>query len=193
MELYLFKNGLLETLDSELGPLSQFYNLYVLALTESVAWVDGLIKFIDDTYNEYSRSKYSPKKVWHITTRLAKALIEKVASPRNSIHNSFSIRAPSGVAKSITYASLRSLDLMTEILSLNFKNFPIITSDLSKFLALNTNVEGVEKMQKQVNTLESEHLSLKKDLKNAALVAATASDKWDSFKPTIDGVKKRRE
>ena len=70
-KLHLFKTGHLETLESELESLSPFYNLCVLALTESVA--DNLIKFVDDTYNEYARSKYGSRKAWHITTRLAKA------------------------------------------------------------------------------------------------------------------------
>ena len=62
MELHLFKTGHQEALEAELEPLSPFYNLCILALTESVSWVDSLIKFLDDTYNEYSRSRYCSKK-----------------------------------------------------------------------------------------------------------------------------------
>ena len=148
-ELYMFKTGQLETLESELEPLIPFYNLPVLALTEFVVWCDNFIKLLDDTYNEYARSKYGSKKAWHITTRLAKALIEKVALPRNFIHNAFRINNPAEVANAITYASLRSLVLMMEISTLNFKNSPIITSELTKFLDLNTNIESVERVERQ--------------------------------------------
>jgi len=192
VELHLFKNGHLETLDNELTHLSPFHNLCVLALTESVAWVDSLIKFVHDTYNEYSRSRYGHRKAWHITTRLAKSLIEKVATPRNSIHNSFTINKPSQVSKSITYASLRSLDLMMEIIRVNFKNSPIITAELSKFLALNTNYEAVEQVQKKLVAIESEHASMKKDVKSAVSAANTAGNKWNStLKPQFEDFKKR--
>ena len=144
LELYMFKVGHQETLENELERLSPYHNLCVLALTEAIAWSDGLLKFIDDTYNEYSRSKYGSKKAWHLTTLLAKALIEKVAKPRNSVQNSFKISQPADVAKSITYASLRSLDNMMDITSYNFKNSPIVTAEISKFLALNANHETVE-------------------------------------------------
>jgi len=192
MELQLFKSGHQETLDSELTPLSPYYNLCVLALTESVSWVDRLVKFLDDTFNEYSRSRYGPKKAWHITTRLGKALIERVAQPRNSIHNSFKINKPQEVSKAITYASLRSLDVMMKISSASFKNSPIITAELSKFLALNSNHEIVEKLQSKLNTLESDATSMRKDVKGAVTAANTAANKWDStYKSMIDDLKKR--
>jgi len=150
------------------------------------------MKFLDDTYNEYSRSRFGSKKAWHITTRLAKALTDKVASPRNSVHNSFKINELYFVSKSITYACLRSLDIMMSISSCNFKNSPIITSELSKFLALNSNLEIVEAIQSKVKTMESENASIKKDVKSAANAAHTASNKWDStYKSIIDDLKKR--
>jgi len=192
VELHLFKVGHKETLDHELEHLSPFHNLCVLALTESVAWVDSLIKFIDDTFNEYSRSRYGSKKAWHITTRLAKSLIDKVATPRNSVHNSFTIKRPSQVSKAIAYSSLRSLDLMMNISAVNFKNSPIITAELSKFLALNTNYEAVEQVQKKVTSIESDTLAMKKDVKSAISAANTAGNKWDSsIKPQLEDFKKR--
>jgi len=192
VELHLFKVGHQETLDAELTHLSPFHNLCILALTESVAWVDSLVKFIDDTYNEYSRSRYGTKKAWNITTRLAKSLIEKVASPRNSIHNSFKIKRPSQVSKAITYASLRSLDLMMGIIQVNFKNSPIITAELSKYLALNTNYEAVEQVQKKLIAIESDTSSMRKDVKSAVSAANTAGNKWDSsVKPQLEDLKKR--
>lgn len=164
----------------------------ILALTESVAWVDSLVKFVDDTYNEYSRSRYGTKKAWSITTRLAKSLIEKVASPRNSIHNSFKIKKPAQVSKAITYASLRSLDLMVSITQVNFKNSPIITAELSKYLALNTNYEAVEQVQKKLLAIESENVTMRKDVKSAVSAANTAGNKLDSsLKPQLEDLKKR--
>jgi len=192
IELHLFKVGHQETLDNELTHLSPFHNLCILALTESVAWVDSLVKFIDDTYNEYSRSRYGTKKAWSITTRLAKSLIEKVASPRNSIHNSFKIKRPAQVSKAITYASLRSLDLMMSIIQVNFKNSPIITAELSKYLALNTNYEAVEQVQKKLTSIEAENVAMKKDVKSAVSAANTAGNKLDSsLKPQLEDFKKR--
>ena len=191
-ELHLFKTGHQFLLDTELTSLTPFHTLCQLALTESVSWVEGICKFLDETYNEYSRSRYGSKRAWHITTRLGKALIEKVAAPRNSVHNSFKISNPFEVSKSITYASLRALDLMMEISGFNFKNSPIVTSELSKFLALNSNFEVVEKLHAKVNALEIENNTLKREVKQAASAASTAANKWDStFKSIVEDLKKR--
>ena len=192
MELQLFKVGHGETLESKLQPLSPYYNLCMLALTESVSWIEGLVKFIDDTFNEYSRCRYGAVKAFHITTRLAKSLIEKVAKPRNSVQNSFRISNPEDISKAITYATLKSLDNMIEISSAGFKNSPTITAELSKFLALNSNFEVVDKLQSKISTLEGDQSTLKRDVKQAASAAHTASNKWDSHvKSIIDDLKKR--
>ena len=192
LELQLFKVGHMETLDVKLQPLTPYYNLCVLALTESVSWVEGLAKFVDDTYNEYSRCRYGSVKAFHITTRLCKSLIEHVAKPRNSVQNSFRISNPADVSKAITYSSLKSLDNMMSISSVGFKNSPIITAELSKFLALNSNFDVVDKLQGKLTTLENEQAVLKRDVKQAASAAHTASNKVDSqIKSTLDDLKRR--
>jgi len=191
-ELHLFKKGHQFLIDTDLPAMSPFHTLCNLALTESVAWVESLMKFLDDTYNEYSRSRFGSKRAWHITTRLAKSLIDKVAVPRNSVQNSFRINELHYVSKSIAYANLRSLDIMMDITSCNFKNSPIITAELSKFLALNSNLELVETIHTKVKALETDNSSMRKEVKGAASAAHSASNKWDStYKSIIDDLKKR--
>ena len=81
---------------------------------------------------------------------------------------------------------------MMGVASHNFKNSPIITAELTKFLALNTNVESIDQVEKQINTLLAENVTLKKEVKNATSAAATASNKWDStYKSIVEDLKKR--
>ena len=61
----------------------------VLALTESIAWVEALLKFVDDTHKEYMRSKFSCKKSWAVATRLATSLIKRISQPRANLYNVF--------------------------------------------------------------------------------------------------------
>ena len=44
---------------------------------------------IDETYKQYSSEKISSKKSWHITTKLATALIHDVGLPRRGTINAF--------------------------------------------------------------------------------------------------------
>jgi len=52
------------------------------------------------------------------------------------------------VSKTVTFAYLRSLDLMIELAKLEFINSPIITSELAKLLAMNSNYDSIEVLQK---------------------------------------------
>ena len=51
-ELNIFRESHLNTIENSLDPSSAMYTLAVLSVTEAVAWVDGLVNFIDDVYRE---------------------------------------------------------------------------------------------------------------------------------------------
>ena len=142
-QLSVFDLGHSATIESELEPLTLFHLLVCKSLSDSVAWAQKFIKFIDDTYREYSRANFGTKKAWHVTTKLGVALMEYISKPRTVIHNSFRISNHMSVSKTLAYANLKSLDLIIEIEKLEFKNAPVITSELTKFLALNSNYEAI--------------------------------------------------
>jgi hypothetical protein len=51
------------------------------ALTESSAWILGYIQSIDEYYRELAKAKFGLAKAWHVTTRLAKCILDKVGTP----------------------------------------------------------------------------------------------------------------
>ena len=61
---------------------NSLYNLATSSLTETIAWTNGLINYIDLTYEEYASGKFGTTKAWHVTTKLAMALITEVGKPR---------------------------------------------------------------------------------------------------------------
>ena len=52
------------------------YQLATSTLTELLYWANGLINYIDLTYEEYSSSKFGAEKSWHVTTKLTIALLK---------------------------------------------------------------------------------------------------------------------
>jgi len=190
-ELTVFEIGHKETLEAELEPLSIFHTLCSKSLTDAVGWGHKLIKFIDDTYREYSRARYSSKKAWHVATKLAVALMEYVAKPRNVVHNSFRISHSLSVAKAISYANFRSLDLMTKVDVLEFKNSPIVTAELAKFLALNSSFESVEKLQSSLTDMTEKVTKAVKEAGAATKSASTVGNSVDGIKNELKGMSKR--
>jgi hypothetical protein len=71
----------------------QGYSVSRLALTESMAWIEGLIAFMDTYYQELTKAKFGSTKAWYVTTRLTKHVLDEVGStyltkpgPLTSLH-----------------------------------------------------------------------------------------------------------
>ena len=190
-ELSVFDLGHNETISAECEPLSIFHSLVSKTLSDSITWANKLIKFVDDTYREYSRARYGSRKAWHVTTKLAVALMEYVSKPRTVVYNSFRVSNHWAVSKTVAYAYLRSLDLMVEIEKLEFRNSPIITAELSKFLALNSNFESVENLQKEVKTMNESISKAVKEATSAVKTVGTVGNTVDRIQKDASALSKR--
>ena len=190
-ELSVFDLGHNETISAECEPLTVFHSLASKTLSDSITWANKLIKFIDDTYREYSRARYGSRKAWHVTTKLAVALMDYVSKPRTVVYNSFRVSNHWAVSKTVAYAYLRSLDLMVEIEKLEFRNSPIITAELSKFLALNSNFESVETLQKEVKSMNEGISKAVKEAASAVKSAGTVGNSVDKLQKEAVTLSKR--
>ena len=193
IKLLNFQSYFKTILDSGTIPrLSQFYNLCYSAMTETISWTENLIKFMDDTYEIYNRTQYGRAKAWHVVTRLATKLIEAVAKPRIGMHHMFHMSKPELMANVIFYTTLKSLDVMAVIKSFNFRDSPLVSSELTQFLAMITDFEAMTRLQDKVVHLEQNELDLQKQVKEAAKTASTAANKWDqTYKYKLEALEKR--
>ena len=65
------------------------YTLSLSSLTELVAWVTSFVNYIDKTYKQYVSGKFVTKKSWHVTTELARALIQDIEFSRRGAMDAF--------------------------------------------------------------------------------------------------------
>ena len=187
-----FEEGFGRDLDAAIEPNSLFHTVATKALSNSVHWVRGLMKFMDDTYNEYFRAHYSGKTAWYITTRLSRSLIEYIGAPRNTIYNTFRIDFPEEISKAMFFASAQSLDRMAEVSSKGFKNSPIVMGELTKFLALNSNYELVGKLHSKIGAIQTSQDSLEKEVAASVKSSSTLASKFEQqLKKPLDLLIKR--
>jgi hypothetical protein len=161
------------------------------ALTESCAWIVGFVQFIDEYYRELSKAKFGPTKAWHVTTRLAKRILDEVGTPRYGVQGAFEVGNSTQICQQIFWAVLKSHDVMSSYKRLNFKNHPSIATELVKFLAINTSFEAIEKVTGKAAYLELEVIDYKKQIAAAVKAAASASNKADEAKKQLDVFIKR--
>jgi hypothetical protein len=161
------------------------------ALTESIAWITGFIQFVDEYYRDLTRAKFGSVKAWHVTTRLAKVILDEVGTPRNGVQGSFQVGNLNQICQKIFWAVLKSHDVMASYKRLNFKNHRSIATELVKFLAINTSFEAIDRVAAKAAFLEIEVSDGKKQIAAANKAAASASNKADECKLKLDSFSKR--
>jgi hypothetical protein len=161
------------------------------SLTESIAWITGFIQFVDKYYRDLTRAKFGSVKAWHVTTRLAKVILDEVGTLRNGVQGSFQVGNSNQICQKIFWAVLKSHDVMASYKRLNFKNHSLIATELVKFLAINTSFEAIDKVTAKAASLEIDVLEGKKQLAVANKAAASASNKADECKTKLDSFAKR--
>jgi hypothetical protein len=115
----------------------------------------------------------------------------EVAAPRVGVVKALHASDLTQIAQTIFWASLRSLDLMERIQGNRFKNDPLVSSELVKFLAINTGFEAIESRTKSVaDNKESIEKATKLSV-SADKAAGAASNKADEGKQTLEAVIKR--
>ena len=146
---------------------------------------------METTYRTYVRSQFSTAKSWHITTRLARSIIEKINKPRYGVLESFKAGDAKDIGKAVFYSTLRCLDIMTEMIRIKFDNDPIIANELVKFLSLNNDNESVKRIEKESNDLKIEVKGAQKDMKEGLKAMQSVGNRADELKKPIENLTKR--
>jgi hypothetical protein len=190
-ELSSFTTGHEKSIIEAFDSSSRAYALARLSLTESVSWVEGFVSFIDDYYKELTKGKFGSRKGWHVTTRLAKRLIEEVASPRIGVIKMLRTGQQEQISQTIFWSTLRSLDVMAGIKANNYKNDPLVSSELVKFLAINTGFASIEKLQREVEELQTKVNIAVKSANASDAACKTATNRSDEMKKLYEILVKR--
>ena len=96
------------------------------------------------------------------------------------------------------YGSLKSLDRMLAISEIGLKNSPIVSNELVKVLAKNTNIAAIEQLQSEFKGLQQENDRLRSELAEvkskaieASKIANGANNKSDAAKNDVAALTKR--
>jgi hypothetical protein len=190
-ELLTFRAAHLELIESVLERDSIAYAVATMALTESLAWVEGFIVFLDEYQRDLSRAQFGVKKAWNVSTRLGRRILEEIAQPRNGVLNSFEAGNSTQVCQKVFWAVIRSHDIMARYKRNGFKDDPTVSAELVKFMAVNTGFEALDALVVKVKTMEADLALSKKASAEAIKAAAAAANKTDEMRKAFDLLSKR--
>jgi uncharacterized protein YneF (UPF0154 family) len=115
----------------------------------------------------------------------------EVAAPRNGVKQNFVTGRNDIIAQQIFWAVIWSHYIMAQFKDKSFKNDPSVSAEYVKFLIMNTGMDLVDQLVKQVGILEEKVSSMQKDLKSADTKAQTASNNVSSALKAIDVLNKK--
>ena len=190
-ELITFRDGHQDNIDEAFERGSIAYAVANMALTESVAWLEGFIVFLDDCNRDLTKAKFGSKKAWHVTTPLGRRMMLEIAVPRNGVHNAFQAGKNDQICQRIFWSVLKAHDIMARYKRNSYKDDPTVSSELVKFMAVNTGFDALDSLTVKVTAMEGDSSTLKKEAQNASKAALTAGNKVDELKKVLDLLHKR--
>jgi hypothetical protein len=190
-ELVIFNRSHRSEIENTLDQESRVYAIACLALSDSVSIIEAIIKFIDDFVKHLTTAKFSVKKAFHVTSRLTKRIFTEIFEPRQGILKSFKTRNLEQTSAAIFWANLRSLDIGMGFKRTGLENLHIVSSELVKFLLVNTGYESISGLEAKVKLLETQSSELSKLAKNSEKSALSAANKADEMKKVCEALAKR--
>jgi hypothetical protein len=157
----------------------------------ALAWIEAFLNFIDDTYAELTRAKFSSARGWSLITRLASRILIEVAAPRNGVKQNFITGRNDIIAKQSFWAVIRSQDIMARYKNNGFKNDPSVSSEYVKFLIMNTGMDVIDELGKEQLILKEKVNTLVKEFKVCEAKASSASNGASTVKSAVEALAKR--
>ena len=89
------------------------------------------------------------------------------------------------------YATLRSLDKMALIMTKHYRDAPAVSTELVKFLSMNTSVEAVDRLVDQGKEFQTTISSMSRSVASVVKDCGTVGNTVDKLKNEINELKKR--
>ena len=118
-------------------------------------------------------------------------MITKVYEPRIGINNRLSLGNTCEMGKVIFWASIKSLEIMTNIREVGFANEPSVSAELVKILATHTEFDTIQKLSSQQDIMKNQMSTLVQDLKSLDKSDKTANNKVAETKDQLKDLKAR--
>jgi hypothetical protein len=170
----------------------QTYNLFMLAVSDVYSWIEGFEKeIISDMCIGLVANQFSDAAGWSLSTRLGVRVLDEIGQHRIGVGSLISSNAGDTNAAHVLYASFRTLDMMSVFKKFKYKDHPCISSEFVKFMASNSGMDSVKKLEVRVKTLESELKEARDKAKVQSSKADTASNKAEQAVKDLTALTKR--
>jgi hypothetical protein len=142
---------------------------------------------------EFVLAKFGGAKAFHVNTRVMNIFWKAMHKPRGGVAKVLRTGDTRQIAQKTFWATLQLLGVMLRIQAFNFKDDPMVASELVKFLTVNSGFEIVEKLKTEVTRLTTEGDDLKKTVNSNLKTATGAAQKYTDHVVQFNKLLKRVE
>jgi hypothetical protein len=168
------------------------HNPFMLAVSEVCSWMEGFEKeIVSDMCSGLILNQFSDPAAWSLATRLGVQVLEEVGQHRIGVGGLISSTNGAGNAANVLHATFRTLDEMANFKKHKCKNHPCVLSEFVKFMASNTGMDSVKKLEICVKTLEGELKEAQDRAKVSSTKADAASNKAEQATKDLAALAKR--
>ena len=161
------------------------------SLSDLVLFSNDWTGLLDVIYKEYVRARFGTTLAWHVATMWGKRILKEVSLPRVGVQKNFKAGKITQIKGTIFYSTLRSLDVMNTIRKVGLKNHPVVSSELVKFLAVNTEYQSIKDLQTLTTELKDSVKDVDKHATSSIKAASTASNRIDSLQDDLKALTAR--
>jgi hypothetical protein len=192
------KEGLTKAIEGYISPASPAHSVMVLSVTEACSNLKDFCEWMTSTSESLETYGMSATQSWYLTTRLGEAYFRSLNRVRSGVSDSFETANQINMAGTVWYAVTRTLDIMEEFSSQDFKNHPSIAGEYIKFMVQNTNRDTASTFDEKFKTLEQQGKDAKKEAASALKAVSAASSRSEVavkeiaiLKKTVAALEKR--
>ena len=194
-QMNLLYSTLSDEISYALGDDQNFVKANTLALrslNDTVTFITQLMNYIDMIYDRLlNSSKFTSEQAWSLTTQILDRICEELYAPKEGVGGAMTIEDPESVCCHILWACFKTHDVMSGYIDKNFENHPAVSAEYVKFLAMNSGVEKVEKIESQVNGMTEKLVKALDESKKAVAKADIASSKCADLSRELTAIVKK--
>ncbi len=190
-ELPSVEQGFMSQIDDRLTPGTLAHSVAMQAVTQSIAWIGELSRYIDETYDSLVWSGFSKASAWSLTTKLVHRIFSDIQAIRTGTLQSFKPDDIASTCYQVLWGVFKTHDVMASYKRHKFKNHPSISSEYVKFLASNSSNDMIDKLLVRVGNLDSLVKTLTTDLGKTNGTASLAQNRAAEGKKELADLERR--
>jgi hypothetical protein len=150
--------------------------LATMCLNATVTFLTQLFTYIDSLYeNLVLCSTFTPEQGWSLTMKILDRICEDLFAPKEGVVIAMDVAEPASICGHVMWSCCRTHDVMAGYINISFENHASIMAEYTKFLALNSGSEKVEKMDKVIKELKVQVDAQSKEAAQARKIADGAA------------------